>query len=291
MYHARDRNSIISAKAALQRLIIQRLKDRPRPSDVVYVPILVRFMMPGVDIPRPPGSSATSNSVHESRSRRSHAGPPSVIDTSVQVEVPAATEASRNEATAPPNVNVDVTPTLPSPPPRHSADNRSTLDLLVDMDRQQWLLAAFKVLRTMPHPAHFLFGGDGTHWNAYPTPTRMHPFSAEVTFGAESFEDYMSQFMCGEVKFKDFRKASIPKFDSTGTIHLYTGTSCSVPRVSNGECGARHTNLRKKIPFTASGGLGYRLPFARRMLYVRAYLHRPKPGVHFPRWVKRARRR
>ncbi|KAI2502405.1 hypothetical protein MHU86_12062 [Fragilaria crotonensis] len=112
MYHARDRNSIISLrKPALQRLIIQRLKDRPRPSDVVYVPILIRFMMPGVDIPRPPGSSATSNSVHESRSRRSHAGPPSVIDTSVQVEVPAATEASRNEAIpAPPNVNVDVTP-------------------------------------------------------------------------------------------------------------------------------------------------------------------------------------
>jgi hypothetical protein len=157
MYHARYRNSIILLqKPALQRLIIQRLKDRPRPSDVVYVPILIRFMMPGVDIPRPPGSSATSNSVHESRSRRSHAGPLSVIDTSVQVEVPAATEASRNEAIpAPPNVNVDVTRTLPLPPPRHSADNRLTLDLLVDMDRQL-LLAAFRVLRMLPHPAHFL---------------------------------------------------------------------------------------------------------------------------------------
>ncbi len=43
----------------------------------------------------------------------------------------------------------------------------------------------------------------------------MHPFSAEVTFGAESFEDYMCQFMCGEVKFKDFRKASILKFVSS----------------------------------------------------------------------------
>ncbi|KAI2491888.1 hypothetical protein MHU86_22684 [Fragilaria crotonensis] len=56
------------------------------------------------------------------------------------------------------------------------------------------------------------------------TPTRMHPFSAEVTFGAESFEDYMCQFMCGEVKFKDFRKASIPKFDSSKNdsfVHWY----------------------------------------------------------------------
>jgi hypothetical protein len=52
----------------------------------------------------------------------------------------------------------------------------------------------------------------------------MHPFSAEVTFGAESFEDYMCQFMCGEVKFKDFRKASIPKFDSSKNdsfVHWY----------------------------------------------------------------------
>jgi hypothetical protein len=43
----------------------------------------------------------------------------------------------------------------------------------------------------------------------------MHPFSAEVTFGAESYEDYMSQFMFGDVRFKDFRKATIPKFDSS----------------------------------------------------------------------------
>ncbi|KAI2510496.1 hypothetical protein MHU86_3916 [Fragilaria crotonensis] len=43
-----------------------------------------------------------------------------------------------------------------------------------------------------------------TGGNLTRTPTRMHPFSAEVTFGAESYEDYMSQFMYGEVKFKDF---------------------------------------------------------------------------------------
>jgi hypothetical protein len=52
----------------------------------------------------------------------------------------------------------------------------------------------------------------------------MHPFSAEVTFGAKSFEDYMCQFMCGEVKFKDFRKASIQKFVSSKNnsfVHWY----------------------------------------------------------------------
>jgi hypothetical protein len=47
------------------------------------------------------------------------------------------------------------------------------------------------------------------------TPTRMHPFSAEVTFGAESYEDCMRQFLFVDVRFKDFRKATIPKFDSS----------------------------------------------------------------------------
>ncbi len=77
MYHARDRNSVIMLrKPALQRLIIQRLMDRSRPSDIVHIPVLIRFLLPDVDIPKPPSSSVASDSVHESRSRRSRAGPP-----------------------------------------------------------------------------------------------------------------------------------------------------------------------------------------------------------------------
>jgi hypothetical protein len=42
MYHARSRNSVISLqKSSLQRLIIQQLKDRSRPLDVVHVPVLI----------------------------------------------------------------------------------------------------------------------------------------------------------------------------------------------------------------------------------------------------------
>jgi hypothetical protein len=90
MYHARDRNHVISLrKPALQRLINQRLKDRSRPSDLVHVPVLIRFLMPAIDIPIPPGSSVASDSVHESRSRHSRRGPPSVIDTSVRGSNPA----------------------------------------------------------------------------------------------------------------------------------------------------------------------------------------------------------
>ncbi|KAI2510337.1 hypothetical protein MHU86_4061 [Fragilaria crotonensis] len=74
MYHARDRNSVISLrKPALQRLILQYLKDRLRPSCTVHVPVMIRFLLPDCAIPKPPGSSVASINVHKSRSRRSQA--------------------------------------------------------------------------------------------------------------------------------------------------------------------------------------------------------------------------
>lgn len=56
------------------------------------------------------------------------------------------------------------------------------------------------------------------------TPTRAHPYIEEVSFGAETFEDYMSQFQYSEVKYKDFRKITIPKFDASKNdsfVHWY----------------------------------------------------------------------
>jgi hypothetical protein len=183
MYHARDRNSVIMLrKPALQRLIIQRLKDQTRPSDIVHVPVLIQFLLPDVDIPRPPSSSSASDSVRESRSRRTRAGPPSVIDTSDPVNEPnAAEDAPVEEMISPRNTAIvdGAEPDNPRP-----LFNSAT--------------------RTNSGERHLTR-----------TPTRMHPFSAEVTFGAESYQDYMSQFMFGDVKFKDFRKATIPKFDSS----------------------------------------------------------------------------
>ena len=52
MYHARNRNSVISLrKPALQRLIIQRLKDCQSPSNLVHVPILILFLIPTSTFP------------------------------------------------------------------------------------------------------------------------------------------------------------------------------------------------------------------------------------------------
>ncbi|KAI2495085.1 hypothetical protein MHU86_19440 [Fragilaria crotonensis] len=111
MYHARSRNSVISLrKPALQRLIIQRLKERSRPSDIVHVPIMIRFLLPDNEIPKPPGSSASSQSTHGSRSHRSRQGPPSVVDTSAPMDVPVNVVApGMNEEIAPTADDAEIT--------------------------------------------------------------------------------------------------------------------------------------------------------------------------------------
>ena len=51
------------------------------------------------------------------------------------------------------------------------------------------------------------------------TPTRSHPYSDDV------FPNCMSQFQFSEVKYKDFRKLTIPKFDASKNdsfVHWYT---------------------------------------------------------------------
>jgi hypothetical protein len=213
MYHACSRNSIISLrKPSLQCLIIQRFKDRSRPSNIVHVPILIRFLIPDSAIPRPPSSSVASGSVQESRSRW---GPPSVIDTSNPYDVPIpADDIDIIDAPVPPSVKpVVVAPTFRGRP----IDTRATGGHKPPTTARRFYsppdhAPLRPVFNSAVRPRT---GGTLTR-----TPTRMHPYSAdEVTFGAETYEDCMGQFMFGEVKFKDFWKAQIPKFDSF--VHWY----------------------------------------------------------------------
>jgi hypothetical protein len=47
---------------------------------------------------------------------------------------------------------------------------------------------------------------------------------APIIYAAESFEDYMQQFMLSEVRYKDFHKTIVQKFDSShqdSFIHWY----------------------------------------------------------------------
>ena len=48
--------------------------------------------------------------------------------------------------------------------------------------------------------------------------------STTLRYGSKTFEEYMQQFMLSEVRYKDFRKASFQKFDSSqqdSFIHWY----------------------------------------------------------------------
>ncbi|KAI2490986.1 hypothetical protein MHU86_23588 [Fragilaria crotonensis] len=153
--------------------------------------------MSAIDIPKPPGSSVASDSVHESRSRHSRrGGPPSVIDTSVHVDTPPV-PATTEEDHPPPSVNVDTSddPVITVPTFRgQPVDTRPTGGHGPPMAADRFQSPPDAV------PPRPLFNSAATNRTGTltRTPTRMHPFSAEVTFGAESFEDYMCQFMCGE---------------------------------------------------------------------------------------------
>ncbi len=179
-----------------------------------------------------------------------------MIDTSKQVDTPSVAEdVPTVDAPALPDTNVDV--------PINPATAVPTFrGYPVDMrppDRYGPPTAAGRFRSpsdpVLPRPLFDSATTGRTGGALTRTLTCMHPFSAEVTFGAESFEDYMCQFMCGDVKFKDFRKASTRSSTRLKTIRLSIGTSCFAPHVYSGECGAPRTNPRKRILFTASGGL------------------------------------
>jgi hypothetical protein len=191
MYHARNRNSTISLqKLTLQRLIVQRLKNRSCPSNIVHVPILIRFLIPDVDIPKAPGSSAASGSVRESHSQRSRRGPPSEIDTSNPVDVPFVADnvlADADTPVPPIGANIGATTNPVATAPTFCGQPIDTWptgghDLPIGATRR------FQIPPENALPRQLFDSTTTTHTGALTcTPTRMHPFSAKVTVGAKSF--------------------------------------------------------------------------------------------------------
>ncbi|KAI2491619.1 hypothetical protein MHU86_22936 [Fragilaria crotonensis] len=233
MYHARDRTSIITLrKPALQRLILQCLQERPRPSSTVHVHVLIRFLLPDVDIPTPPRTSLTSDSERDSRSRSSHGLPSEIRTVASESSAVPASDTFRPVAATPvdPDVATPPPPTDPLPAaPVPTTFRGHPVDIGTAHDRGTPSARYRTPTDDAPPPsaaARTMFDSGTTARSRalVRTPTRNHPFSAEVTFGAETFEEYMTQFMYAEVKFKDFRKAVIPKFDSQrqdSFVHWY----------------------------------------------------------------------
>ena len=232
MYHTRDRGVVISLrKPALQRLINDRIANRDRSESPVHVPILIRFLLAEVDLPRPPRTSVGTRGSNISRGSRSRlSNPPSDIDAELSVESEMEASQTPIAATVPTTtVNVPMPMTTQTPEVEtvptifrgHQIDMRPTADT---RPTERFRHGQYHTPHVAPNRP--LFDSVTTNrTNALTrTPTRNHPFSAEVTFGAETFDEYMVQFMHAEVKFKDFRKATIPKFDSSkqdSFVHWY----------------------------------------------------------------------
>jgi hypothetical protein len=246
MYHARDRHTIISLrKPAFQRLIVKRLGDRPRPSSAVYVPILIRFLLADNAIPTPRRSSTTASSARSERgSRRSRV--PSEVDTiassiapAIDVPLRATARPADGIPTHDPVVTDDNNPagdTQPRPVPETATQAPKATFRGRNVDASavggnggppfsRFQTPTDQYAGVTPPLRPVFESATTTRTNALVrTPTRNHPFSSEVTFGAETFEEYMTQFMYAEVKFKDFRKAVIPKFDAgkrDSFVHWY----------------------------------------------------------------------
>ncbi|KAI2499359.1 hypothetical protein MHU86_15141 [Fragilaria crotonensis] len=142
--------------------------------------------MSAIDIPKPPGSSVASDSVHESRSalptRRAAIG-----NRHIRTCRHATCSRYHGRRSSPPSVNVDTSddPVITVPTFRgQPVDTRPTGGHGPPMAADRFQSPPDAV------PPRPLFNSAATNRTGTltRTPTRMHPFSAEVTFGAESLK-------------------------------------------------------------------------------------------------------
>jgi hypothetical protein len=242
-------------KPALQRLIDQTIRNRPNVSAPVRVKILVRFQIPISKLPRQTHSPPTVPSVvggrndDESDRRESQAGVSGIQSSAPQDNSAPGTNQGRPDTdlqfVGPPLLDNATEPSA-IPAERTSTADSNFQGLPVDVPE-----AALRPTR--PH-----FDDDGVqrpehmnrtayreateprgprarlafHANDSGTPRTQYTHGsgrsanshAPITYGAESFEDYMRQFMSSEVKYKDFRKTTVQKYDSLrqdSFIHWY----------------------------------------------------------------------
>ena len=242
IYHVRNEGMVISLQqAALQRLIAHSIAVRETPVVTMQIPITIRFLLSDVDMPTPPKVSIDASDAGSQRSTN-RSGPPSNVSESELLdhvsELPGPSPVPQIRGT-PAIVFGEASTSIPDttgnaiPSVKNAATFRGRP---VNVDRPNGPGPPGRTtMRREDFDSHE-GGSSGGHGGGVPTqprrgplfdhhpightplgrtPTRSHPYSAEVKFGAESFEDYMTQFMYSEVRFKDFRKAVNPKYDSS----------------------------------------------------------------------------
>ena len=239
-------------KPALQRLIERTIRDRPNVTSPIGVKLLIRFQIPISKLPQQSRSPPTVPSViggmneeDERSDRRESQTGLSGIRSSVAPQGSSASSAERNEInatlrfTGPPLLE-DVGDRIPATPivERNSPtgiQGASFRGLPVDVPEQTTRTqvnetdrAAYLAPTEPRGPRGRLVFQDNEHGTPRTqythTSGRTMNSHAPITSGAESFEDYMRQFMSSEVRYKDFRKTIVPKFDSArqdSFIHWY----------------------------------------------------------------------
>ena len=238
MYSLRPNGVVSIRDEGFQRLINQCLSNRDSIDIPISIPVVIRFRVARAGLPRPNsiardnrfGNPTTPSGIRSPLPRGSDPTPAAqgfradqnTADASTLPIDPTPSAAVRlgtddNEYRAANIRDESSTPLRPAtvqsffrgipinlPPPVNLSghDNQESLD---DEDRNHGY--------TRPEVPVSSYG----HHNI--SPPRMH----EVIYGPESYDDYMSQFQGSEIKYKDFKKAKIAKFDAKtdSFIHWY----------------------------------------------------------------------
>jgi len=243
-------------KPALQRLIDQAVRNRPNIADPIRVQILIRFQIPISKLPRqshsPPtvpsviggqdddGSDRRGSQANLSGMRSSMApqesstsvGEPNVMNPPLRFTGPSVLDDIEEDVPATPverntpaganfrGLPVDVPePTARAFRPRFERENDP--DRLPDETNHAAYLESTEPRGPRGRLVFQVDDGGTPRTQASGRTMNSH---APITYGAESFEDYMRQFMSSEVKFKDFRKTVVQKYDSSrqdSFIHWY----------------------------------------------------------------------
>ena len=250
-FHRRANGDILSLrKPALLRLVRQTLRNRSNASEPVSIPILIRFMIPESGLPTRENRSTTVPSIVGGRidstsgtesaiglsETRSQGGNdttnlPGTVLQSGGSNAPNVDETAASTGGF--SIPVNAVPTVGT----HFRGTPIQLDMegthmpapsIGNNDRYDSQRRHVHVPDTLPKhralPQHERNIGTP---RTQTTNISGRTATSDVTtlrYGSESFEEYMQQFMMSEVRYKDFRKATFQKFDSShqdSFIHWY----------------------------------------------------------------------
>jgi Reverse transcriptase (RNA-dependent DNA polymerase)/GAG-pre-integrase domain len=240
--HRKVNGSIVSLrKASFQRLIEQTLRNRISADAPISIPILIRFMVRDGALPLR-GATATVPSEIGGTGTTPTGGTiddvgPAEEDSDEQQPPTADGEVSQLES---PTRGIDPrAPGIldsPSGGPSNPSRLRATFrgipvdvlpvirERLEEASRSQTRAGSGDERRNPRERLDFDHEGDTPRTQYTQRSNRTHTSHADLTYGAETFQDYMQQFMSTEVKYKDFRKTTIHKYDSSkqdSFIHWY----------------------------------------------------------------------